>query len=161
MAPTNRCSNLLTGKLNQKSHHCSECQRPITDRCHKQKHVAYCERSDCQTLFNVLTRGGCIKHPYCDGYNAAVVKERRGFNPDFQNRWQIQKQKEDEEERKAKEEEEKKRQEELANRPYDKDWKKAEYREKTPPRESLKSKGKQALAPTVNDLKKQRGKKKA
>lgn len=56
-------------------HHCGECNRAPSARCFKQIHIAYCEA--CKCIFTVKSSkcgGGCIGHPYSEGYNLKYKK---------------------------------------------------------------------------------------
>ena len=142
------CSNLTTGKMNKKSHHCIECKTAATSNCYKEKHVAYCDfpvnnnlSGTCNVRFNVKARGGCGKHPYHTGANQRVRQERRHLDPEFKSEEELETEEYLRQQETAAAEAEA---EHLRSRPHDTDWSRPEeplYKEKRVPRERAKKGG--------------------
>jgi hypothetical protein len=140
--PTLRAINNQTGAIGTKSHKCKECNNPTTKKCLDNGHVAFCtalldpsnpSSQVCGVRFNVISPGGCMKHPYNGGHNLEAVMAR-GKYPGYKIPYDLQlqldaKAKKEKEEQKAREEEEAR----LAARPHDADWSKVDgrHREKS------------------------------
>lgn len=136
----NAVVNNKTGQISKVVHHCTECGAPGSNICLKKIHQAYCE--ECYRLFNVITPGGCTKHPYRDGYNRSVVEARMKKDPGFKMP----------QESNAEEPVEEVQEEEA--RPYDTDWSKPAFKPKHEPKAKIKdSQGKkQQPAKSIKDM---------
>jgi hypothetical protein len=110
------------------------------------KHQAHCE--ECGYIFNVMTRGGCAKHKYRDGYNKSHILDRKGLDPNFNADGNGVEDVDPTETPQA----------EVETRPYNTDWSKAEYKVKPEPKQKLQDKQgkKQQPAKTIKDFKKDR-----
>ncbi|KAF2638177.1 hypothetical protein P280DRAFT_482085 [Massarina eburnea CBS 473.64] len=148
MPSTLLCSNAITGKIAQLSHHCKECNNAMKPQCLEKKHVAYC--TECGYIFNVKSRGGCGKHDYSQGFNHAVRNERRGLDADFRSSYELSQE--------AKVLAEKRAAEEEAHRllaqqqTYNTQWRDPEhpeYPQKAPPRQSIKNKQGKKQQPAI------------
>lgn len=71
--PASMLTNIVTGAIRTKAHHCTICKKATRDRCLKYSHVAHCTAigprgRECGELFTVRSQG-CQTHPYRDGHN--------------------------------------------------------------------------------------------
>jgi len=150
--------NSKKGTVSAKSHHCSYCNKPLTNRCVTQGHVAHCEV--CHTRFGVVTGGGCGQHSYANGGNL-LSKQSRSKHPKYIP-YELKLKEKEEAEKNAQEAAELARQteERLKLQTYDTDWKKIDepkYKKDKVAAEKQKQKKKQPMAPSLKSYMSTRG----